>query len=83
MWPREKKLEKSSSNILIRNGNQDTVPHATRKKILETGFPGIRVDTRVDFFYFAKFEINTKLKFISRNFVTIEFAWEFFVTNLT
>jgi hypothetical protein len=26
------------------------------------------VDKKVDFFYFAKYEINTKLKFISRNF---------------
>jgi hypothetical protein len=25
------------------------------------------VDTKIDFFYFAKYEINTKLKFISRD----------------
>jgi hypothetical protein len=30
-----------------------------------------RVDTKVGFTYFAKYEIITKLKFISRNFVTI------------
>jgi hypothetical protein len=30
-----------------------------------------RVDAKVDFFNFKKYEINTKLKFISRNFVLI------------
>jgi hypothetical protein len=30
-----------------------------------------RVDRKVYFFYFAKYKINTKLKFISRNFVPL------------
>jgi hypothetical protein len=31
----------------------------------------LRVDTKVNFFEFAKNEINMKTKFISRNFMTI------------
>jgi hypothetical protein len=33
-----------------------------------------RVDMKVNLFYFAKYEINTKLKFISLQFVTINVA---------
>jgi hypothetical protein len=35
------------------------------------GGSSTRVDTKVDFFPFAKYEINTKFIFILRNFFTI------------